>query len=281
MNERSAQSHPERNITALLAVSAGFAVASIVMGFISRRPQAQGVFLALALGSAGIGLVVWANHALAGGPYEEQREALDSSADQSPATEEDLERRNTQSRRVWLRRSAIAAGGALAFGVIEPLRNLGPTPGFAPLRTSWDEGLRVVRPDGTPVRAADVTLDSFLTVFPEGHTDEANAQVVLLHVTPTLLSLPPERANWAPEGLIGYSKVCTHAGCPVGLYQAQIHQLLCPCHQSSFDVLHGAVPVSGPAAWALPQPPLSIDDNGDLRSSGPLSAPVGPGWWKQ
>jgi ubiquinol-cytochrome c reductase iron-sulfur subunit len=138
-----------------------------------------------------------------------------------------------------------------------------------------------VTPQGDLVHADNIDLDALLTVFPEHHTDEANAQVVLMRVDPKKLSLPPERADWAPRGLLAFSKVCTHAGCPVGLYQSDIHQLLCPCHQSSFDVLDGAKPVSGPAAWALPQLPLAVNENGEVNASGPLSAPVGPGWWKQ
>jgi ubiquinol-cytochrome c reductase iron-sulfur subunit len=84
-----------------------------------------------------------------------------------------------------------------------------------------------------------------------------------------------------PEGLIAVSKVCTHAGCPVGLYQATTHQLLCPCHQSAFDVLDGAKPVFGPAAAPLPQLPLEIDADGHVRSRGDFVAPIGPAWWSR
>jgi ubiquinol-cytochrome c reductase iron-sulfur subunit len=85
--------------------------------------------------------------------------------------------------------------------------------------------------------------------------------------------------EWAPDGLIAFSKVCTHAGCPVGLYEASSHQLLCPCHQSAFDVLRGARPSSGPADRALPQLPLMIDTDGVLRARGDFSSPVGPRTW--
>jgi ubiquinol-cytochrome c reductase iron-sulfur subunit len=85
--------------------------------------------------------------------------------------------------------------------------------------------------------------------------------------------------GWTVDGIIAFSKVCTHAGCPVGLYEASSRQLLCPCHQSAFDVLAGARPVSGPAAWPLPQLPLTVDDDGVLRATGDFSEPVGPGWW--
>jgi ubiquinol-cytochrome c reductase iron-sulfur subunit len=120
-----------------------------------------------------------------------------------------------------------------------------------------------------------------LTVFPENDLGSADGQVVLVRVDPQLLRLPASRQGWAPDGLIAFSKVCTHAGCPVGLYQADSHRLLCPCHQSSFDVLDAAKPLSGPAAWPLPQLPLTVDEAGVLRAAGGLSEPVGPGWWKR
>ncbi|MGE0000048.1 MAG: ubiquinol-cytochrome c reductase iron-sulfur subunit [Ilumatobacteraceae bacterium] len=269
-----------RAITLLFLTAAAFAVASFVAGFVSRGPQWQGACLAAALVAAGIALVLWANHLLAGGPYEEARERLSPPADEVAAMEEDLERGEALTRRVWLRRSAVLAGGALVIGLAEPVRTLGPTPGRAPLRTAWRDGVRVVTTDNVLVRADDVPLSALLTVFPQDHLDEADGQVVLVRVDPSSLALPEGRSAWAPGGLVAYSKVCTHAGCPVGLYQADIQQLLCPCHQSSFDVLRGAVPVSGPAAWPLPQLPLRVDDEGVLVAAGDFDVPVGPGWWK-
>ncbi len=137
----------------------------------------------------------------------------------------------------------------------------------------------MVNESGEVVRAADVPDDGLLTVFPEGAVGAADAQTVLVRVDAALLHLPPGRESWAPDGLLAYSKVCSHAGCPVGLYEADRHELLCPCHQSSFDVLRGALPVAGPAAWSLPQLALVVDADGSLRATGDFSAPVGPGWW--
>src|SRR5690606_34527166 len=89
------------------------------------------------------------------------------------------------------------------------------------------------------------------------------------------------REGWTPEHYIAYSKVCTHVGCPVGLYEADLGTLLCPCHQSTFDVYDAAKPVFGPAAKPLPQLPLEIDDDGVIVATGPFSDPVGPGFWNQ
>ena len=80
---------------------------------------------------------------------------------------------------------------------------------------------------------------------------------------------------------IAYSKICTHVGCPVGLYQADTHELLCPCHQSTFDVLDGARPRFGPATRSLPQLPLAVDGDGFLTAQSDFTEPVGPGFWNR
>ena len=101
-----------------------------------------------------------------------------------------------------------------------------------------------------------------------------------MRVEPGLIEPLPGRETWTPDGYVVYSKICTHAGCPVGLYQRETQQLLCPCHQSSFDVLHGAEPVFGPAAAPLPQLPIELGNDGFLRATGDFSEPVGPSFWR-
>jgi ubiquinol-cytochrome c reductase iron-sulfur subunit len=118
-------------------------------------------------------------------------------------------------------------------------------------------------------------------VFPEGSPGSADGQAVLIRVAPGLLHPKPGREDWSPGGLVAYSKICTHAGCPVGLYQADSHQLLCPCHQSTFDVLRHAIPQIGPAAAPLPQLPLAIDADGYVVARGDFSEPVGPSFWRR
>ena len=107
----------------------------------------------------------------------------------------------------------------------------------------------------------------------------ADSQAVLIKVEPDLLQLPTDRAEGAPDGLVCYSKVCTHAGCPLGLYLAADHELRCPCHQSTFNVLNGAEPVYGPAPRPLPQLLIEVDDDGTLRAKGDFTEPVGPTFW--
>ena len=116
--------------------------------------------------------------------------------------------------------------------------------------------------DGLPVNIDSLPVDGVLTVFPEGAVGSADAQTLLIRVADGLLQLPPDRMAWAPQGCVAYSKLCTHAGCPVGLYRAAEHKLICPCHQSTFDVLDGATPTFGPAARPLPQLPIQLAADG-------------------
>ena len=135
--------------------------------------------------------------------------------------------------------------------------------------------------DGVPVRASDLEVGSVLTVFPEGAPRAEDSATLLIRVAEGELRLPPERLAWAPGGLVAYSKICTHVGCPVGLYQRATQQLLCPCHQSTFDVLEGARPVFGPATRSLPQLPLRVDDEGFVVADGDFPEPIGPGFWNR
>jgi ubiquinol-cytochrome c reductase iron-sulfur subunit len=210
----------------------------------------------------------------------EERHVL-TEPEEDETVDEALDRVGVLSRRKLLTGSLLAALGAFAAAAVFPIRSLGPSPGRSLDVTPWRRGVRAITNDGRHVRAAEVPVGGLVTVFPEGHPDSADGQTVLLRVDPDQLDLPPERASWTPEGLLAYSKVCTHAGCPVGLYEVEPQQLLCPCHQSAFAVLRGAVPMSGPAARALPQLPLRIDDDGFIVADGDFSSPIGPAWWSR
>jgi ubiquinol-cytochrome c reductase iron-sulfur subunit len=182
-------------------------------------------------------------------------------------------------RSPFLRNLLLATGGAFGIAALFPIRSLGPRPGNALRTTPWTRGLRLVDEGGNVVRAVDVPVDGLVTVFPEGHTDAADGVAVLIRLDERLIEPVSGRESWTPQGFIAYSKLCTHAGCPVGLYLAQTKSLLCPCHQSVFDVRRHARPTTGPAARALPQLPLAIDDTGALVAQGDFSGPVGPSWW--
>jgi Rieske Fe-S protein len=161
------------------------------------------------------------------------------------------------SRRKLLIGGLLGAFAGLGAALAIPVFSLGPAPGRSLFETSWREGASLAPPDGTPEAVADLPLGGVFTVFPNGDASDPNSATLLIRVEPELLELDPTAAGWAPDGYVAYSKICTHAGCPVGLYRASQHTLICPCHQSEFDVLRGAQPISGPAARPLPQLPIA------------------------
>lgn len=192
------------------------------------------------------------------------------------------------TRRRLLAGAAGVAGAGLTAAVVIPVVALGPGIEDQLSQTPWRAGRALVDEQGKPILAAAVTDGGFLTAFPHGADQEnLGSPVVLVRVDPTTLRLPAGRAGWAPEGILAYSKICTHAACAISLYrsplspstQARGPALVCPCHYSTFDVLDGASVEFGPAGRPLPQLPLKIDSTGALRANGPLSGPVGPSWW--
>ena len=268
----------ERWVGVAFAVSALASVALVVLFVLGGQPQLEGILLAAALGALGTGIVVWAIRLLDAEEEVEERHPMASPEDVRAATAQSVDVQSITRRR-FLVRMLLGAGAALVAALAVPAFALGPPPGRALFGTAWRPGIRVVGEDGMPIRPAELALGSVRTVFPENAVGSADAVTLLVRVRPSELQMPPERVGWAPEGAVGYSKICTHAGCPVGLYRAEDNALLCPCHQSTFDVLRGAVPTFGPAARPLPQLPMDLDDDGYLVARGDFPEPVGPSFW--
>lgn len=269
-----------RRVALAFGVSALAGVSLAVVYVLGGHVQAEGVLLALALGGLGFGLAEWAGELMPSGPE------VGDYADPPPLGGEDEvvqaveEGWESFGRRKFLFRMLGAAAGAMGLALVFPIRSLGPSPGSSLLRTAWRRGSRMVREDGRPVRATDLAVDGVLTVFPEGRVDQADSQTVLIRLDSESMGRLTGRKDWtADDGLIAYSKICTHAGCPVGLYRVATHDLFCPCHQSTFDVLDGARPVAGPATRALPQLPIEVDDEGYVVARDDFSEPVGPAFW--
>jgi ubiquinol-cytochrome c reductase iron-sulfur subunit len=258
------------------------AVALAVVYWLGGQTQVEGVLLAVVLGGIGCGIVLWAKHFMPGGGVSEERGRLASSEQDVAAFQSDFEAGETtlRSRRALLA-TAVGAFAALGAALVFPIRSLGPRPGGGLKRTAYAAGgLRVVQEDGTPLRLEDLLPASVVTVWPEGHTDDPDSPTLLIRVGEDQELQPRAgREDWTIDNVVAYSKLCTHVGCPVGLYESESGLLLCPCHQSTFDVLDGARPVFGPAARSLPQLPLALDDEGYLIATGDFSGPVGPGFW--
>jgi ubiquinol-cytochrome c reductase iron-sulfur subunit len=117
-------------------------------------------------------------------------------------------------------------------------------------------------------------------VFPEGYEHSETGQAVDQTVLIRHGLIPLEGLPGTPQGFVAYSKLCTHLGCPVGLYEKQLGLLVCPCHQSMFKITDGAVPIFGPAPRPLPRLPLMIED-GFLKAAAGYNQPVGPGYWSR
>lgn len=266
-----------RGVMLALAISIAASAALIAIYLLGGNAQFEGIGLALALGGMGSAIVIWAV-GLLDTPIEiEERHSFASrEAAQSAEKAADAEH---LTRRRFLVRLLAGAGTLLTAALVLPAFSLGPEPGSDLFRTAWRRGSRVVDARNQPVRPGDLSLDSVTTVFPEGFVGSPDSQTLLIKVAPSDLALPSGRSAWAPDGCVAYSKVCTHAGCPVGLYRAKQHLLLCPCHQSTFDVLRGANPVFGPAARPLPQLPMEVGPEGYLVALGDFPAPIGPGFW--
>ena len=275
------QRRAERRAAAAFGVTVVAALGLAVVYLRGGQPQAEGALLAVAFGGLAVGFVIWAHHLLPPGNAVQERHDLASPEAERDELEEDFDRVDVLGRRKLLVRALAAAAGALGIAALFPIRSLGPNPGTSLSRTSWRPGSRLVTDEGRPVRLSEIAVGSLATVFPEGHAGSADAQTVLVRVEEDELQPPAGRETWSPNGLLAYSKVCTHAGCPVGLYQADTHQLLCPCHQSAFDVLDRARPTFGPATRALPQLPLVVDDEGYVRAQSDFHEPIGPAYWNR
>jgi ubiquinol-cytochrome c reductase iron-sulfur subunit len=153
-------------------------------------------------------------------------------------------------------------------------------------RTPWRRGKRLVDDRGRPYRADEIREKAFYTAFPEGaDREELGSPLVVVRLGEEELDLPPDNAGYDADGIVAFSKICTHAGCAIALYRTPTFAptqpapaLVCPCHYSTFDPARGAAVTFGPAGRPLPQLPLMVDAAGALRAAGNYSGAVGPGW---
>ena len=282
LQPRASAPSPTRAIALAFTVSLVASVALCAVYIAGGQPQLEGLLLFFALGGIAAGFIHWGGTLLPQGPYVQSRHELTSGAQSQERTTETLEEGiATLDRRRLLLRLLSGAFVALGAALVFPVRSLGERPGGSLFRTPWRRGSRVVDEHDHPVRPGDVVVGSVLTVFPEGNTDAADAQTLLIRLASGQYRPRPGREGWAVGDVIAFSKVCPHAGCPVGLYEPDTHKLYCPCHQSVFDVLDAAEPTSGPATRPLPQLPLAVDGDGFLVAQSDYREPIGPGFWNR
>ena len=192
-------------------------------------------------------------------------------------------------RRTLIKRSMGVALGLVGLSPLVLLRDIGPLPKKQLETTSWKAGTRLVTdPGDRPIKPADLEVGAVAQVLPElipgtERTLEnvGKDAVLLIRLRPEDFNLNAERLSWTHDGIIAFSKICSHMGCAVALYEQQTKHLLCPCHQSTFDVTRAAKVIFGPAARPLPQLALTLDADGYLVAKQPFTEPVGPSFWER
>jgi len=252
------------------------------------KPWTLGLSLGVGLFFLGFGVSAWGKYLMPQGPFSEARHALHSARAEREAISAALVERTglvVRRRRMLLGLLGTGVGIFSIVAIFPLLRSLGPLPGLTLTKTNWRRGSLLVDASGRAVHKDDLAPGGLVTVFPAGYekNDQTLAvdQTVLIRAQTTALVTEPGRASWAPDGYVAYSKLCTHSGCPVGLYERELRLLVCPCHQSMFRIDDGAVPEFGPAPRPLPQLPLYIDSSGFLRAQAGYDQPVGPGYFER
>jgi len=256
--------------------------------WVDAAPWILGSSVGFAFSLIGIGVVAWGKYLMPKGPFVEERHDMRSTDEERDALAAAIIQRGggVIKRRPML--GALLGGGLGVFGIVAlfpVLRSLGPLPGKTLTGTDWKKGSYLVLQDGRRVHVDDFRIAEVATVFPEGFEETPNGQAVdqtiIIRLDTEDFTTKKGRESWGPAGYVAYSKLCSHLGCPVGLYEQQLQLLVCPCHQSMFDVTVGAQPNFGPAPRPLPQLPLFIDKDGYLRSQSDYLEPVGPGYWER
>jgi ubiquinol-cytochrome c reductase iron-sulfur subunit len=305
----------ERQVATFFGLSSLMAILFCVVYFsfdIGDEPDlflgygASNVFLGLTLGLAllfiGIGAIQWARKLMSDVEIVEPRHPIRSSDEDRDVSVSALNQGIADSgigRRPLIRNSLLGAVATLGLPAIVALRDLGPLPGDALERTVWTKGMRVVNDvSGTPIKAEQMEIGQLVNAEPaiffevdeegepvvegvELQQEKAKAAVILVKMRPEDITPAKGRENWGIEGVLCFSKICTHVGCPISLWEQQTHHLLCPCHQSTFDLGDNGKVIFGPAARALPQLPLMVDDEGYLVAQSDFTEPVGPSYWER
>jgi ubiquinol-cytochrome c reductase iron-sulfur subunit len=281
-----ARADAERLVAALLIACGLCGVAFVVVYATSANTQLLGAAAGLALVLLAVALAVASFAVVPQETAVEPRPPLEAPAEVEPAARELRDVGEGVSRRGLITAAAGVAGAGLAAAAITPAASLGPRAkglGAAP----WRRGTRLLDQDGRPLRAAALVVGAFATAFAEGaDRRELGSPVVVVRLREDEVHLPAARRAWAPQGILAFSKICTHAGCAVSLFRYPLDQqtsktpaLVCPCHYSTFDPRRAGRVEFGPAGRPLPQLPLAIAADGTLVAAGPMSGPIGPAWW--
>jgi ubiquinol-cytochrome c reductase iron-sulfur subunit len=298
----------ERQIAAMFGAAALLSVGFVVAYFAIDEDQtflgwsalnfALGSTLGAAMLLIGSGIIKWAKQLMGDHEIVEMRHPSASSdedrAEALAALNAGLDESGI-ARRPLIRNSLIGAVAALGLPAVVALRDLGPLPS-GHRNTVWRKGMRVVNDvSGEPIKPSDLEVGQLVNAEPEAlfevdehgervlHGTEAlqaksKAAVIVVRMRPEAIRPSKGRANWGIDGILCYSKICTHVGCPISLWEQQTHHLLCPCHQSTFDLADNGKVVFGPAHRPLPQLPLGLDADGYLIARSDFTDIVAPSY---
>lgn len=264
------------------------------MGAVNASNLALGLTFGLAIFLIGAGVIHWTKKLMNEKEEVQLRHSLSSTDEDREAAVKAFEEYSADSgfaQRPVIRRSLLTALALFPIPLIVLLRDLGPLPGNKLRETLWRAGTRiVVDPTGRPVRPADLAIGGLISAMPadleevqhiEGNLNaRAKAAIILVRMEPQEI-VSQQGENWDYGGILAFSKICTHVGCPIALYEQRTHHLLCPCHQSTFDLADSGNVVFGPAARRLPQLPITIDPEGYLIAVDGFAEPVGPSFWER
>ncbi len=263
-----------------------------VMGEVNSHQLFLGLGMAMALFFIGAGAIHWAKTLMPDHEVIAERHEFrspDEDREEFVKTVKSGAGAAGLGRRPLIKRTLGLALGLSGLTPLLLLRDLGPLPEDELTKTSWKAGTRLVTdPGDRPIKATDLEVGAVAQTLPElaegEHrtlNDIAKDAVLLIRLRPEEFNLDAERLSWTHEGIIAFSKICSHMGCAVALYEQQTKHLLCPCHQSTFDVTRAAKVIFGPAARPLPQLAITVDSEGYLVAQAPFNEPVGPSFWER
>ena len=264
-----------------------------------------GVTLGVSLLLIGTGIIHLARKLMADAEMVEMRHPAASPPEDREATVAALNAGLDEAgigRRPLVRNTMIGAVGVLGLPAVVLLRDLAPGDALdidKLAHTLWKPEMRLVRDVvGTPILASEIEVGDLINAAPEAmfpseengypelegaeeQAEKAKGAIIIVRMDPDELTPATQPDKWTVDGIICYSKICTHVGCPISLYERTTHHVLCPCHQSTFDLADGAKVVFGPAARPLPQLPIKVDEEGYLVAQSDFTEPIGASFWER
>jgi ubiquinol-cytochrome c reductase iron-sulfur subunit len=265
-----------------------------VIGYVGASNVLLGVLFGLGMFLIGAGAIHWAKKLMPDVEVAEERHEMRSTPtarqEFAAAVKQGAAESGFGERKI-IRRSLLGALALFPIPLVVMLRDLGPMPGTRLRTTLWGKGVHVVT-DATyrKIRPEDIPIGGLVNAVPENliHQEELDANlnergkasIILVRMDPADI-VSQQGQGWDYQGILAYSKICTHVGCPISLYQQRTHHLLCPCHQSTFDLADSGNVVFGPAARRMPQLAITVDADGYLVAQQGFAEPVGPSFWER